>query len=72
MRIKDYRPIGGRDFYATMECEHCKSTQELKSGYDDGHYHSRVIPAMTCQSCGKNRSDVVPETANDFGRVHVS
>lgn len=71
MKIKDYRSIGGRDFYATMECEHCPSTQELRSGYDDAHYHNRVIPAMTCKSCGKNRAGDVPEVSNDNGRVPV-
>jgi hypothetical protein len=55
------------DFNAIMQCEHCNGTQELKSGYDDSFYHSRVIPAITCISCAKNRSGVIPEQANDSG-----
>lgn len=72
MKIADYRGIGGNDFHATMECEHCGHTQELKTGYDDTHYHNRVIPAMTCGGCGKNRSGEVPAERNDSGTLHVS
>jgi len=27
------------NFSAILVCEHCNSQQELKSGYDDAHYH---------------------------------
>lgn len=56
MKIKSVKPIGGRDFYATMECEHCGHTQENKSGYDDAYYHDHVIPGQYCGGCGKNRA----------------
>lgn len=54
-----------RDFHAIMVCEHCDHTQELKTGYDDDYYHNRVIPAMTCDKCGKNRKgEIVRENKN--------
>jgi hypothetical protein len=49
------------DFVAIMECEHCNATHRLTSGYDDDFYHARVIPAMVCKSCKKNRSGAVIE-----------
>lgn len=55
MKIQTKRPIGGRDFYATMECEHCGHTQQNKSGYDDAYYHDHVIPGQFCGRCGQNR-----------------
>lgn len=60
------------DFSAIMECEHCSHEQKLSSGYDDDYYHSRVIPAMTCCSCGKNRAGIAPEVKNHAGTVHVA
>jgi len=59
------------DFSAIMVCEHCGSTQELNSGYHDDFYHNHVIPEITCRSCGKNRSGVVPAVANNNGLKHV-
>ena len=56
MRISKLLNNHGRDFNALMECEHCNHTGKLTSGYDDEYYHNRVIPAMSCKSCGKNRS----------------
>jgi uncharacterized Zn finger protein len=50
--LSEYR----NDFSAMMECEHCGHTEKLKSGYHDNHYHTRVIPAMHCNECGKNRT----------------
>ena len=44
------------DFTASMECEHCGEPQKLTTGYDDGYYHERVIPAMHCGGCGRNRA----------------
>ncbi|WP_369065280.1 hypothetical protein [Burkholderia gladioli] len=44
------------DFTATLECEHCGSTQRLGSGYHDAFYHKKVIPAIACHSCGKKRN----------------
>jgi hypothetical protein len=72
MKIKEITFEMGNDFAAVMECEHCQSTQKLSSGYHDNFYHTRVIPAMTCKSCGKNRDGVVSETANTNGTLSVA
>lgn len=56
MKIKNVTWQMRNDFYAIMECEHCGNTQELKSGYDDDFYHQKVIPAMKCKKCGKDRA----------------
>lgn len=72
MKIQTITSEHGNDFSAVMECEHCGSTQRITSGYHDNFYHTRVIPAMTCKSCGKNRDGIVPANANDDGRVHVT
>lgn len=42
-----------RDFYATMYCGHCGAVEHDMSCYDDSYFHSSVIPAMVCKSCGK-------------------
>lgn len=65
MKIKEITFEMGNDFAATMECEHCGNTQKLRYGYHDNHFHTRVIPSLTCKSCGKNRSGSIPETKND-------
>jgi hypothetical protein len=56
MRIQKAFSIRGRDFSADMVCEHCNAESKLTTGYDDGHYHNRVIPAMHCKACGLNRA----------------
>lgn len=71
MKIQRITSMMRNDFSAIMECEHCGATQELNSGYNDGYYHERVIPAMTCKACGKNRLGVVPEEPNDNGQKSV-
>ncbi len=71
MRIKTITSESGNDFSAIMVCVHCQQTQKLTSGYHDAYYHTKVIPAMTCLSCLKNRVGVVPEKANANGMVHV-
>lgn len=58
MKIKTILSQHRRDFTATLECEHCGSTQKLSGGYDDAFYHANVIPSINCQSCGK----VAPES----------
>lgn len=55
MKIKDITWQLHNDFYALMVCEHCGHEQEIKSGYDDEYYHTRVIPKMVCKKCSKNR-----------------
>ena len=71
MKIQRLTSMSRNDFVAILECEHCGATQELKTGYNDDYYHSRVIPAMTCKACGKNRAGVVPEERNDDGQRSV-
>lgn len=71
MKIKTIVSEMGNDFVAIMECEHCEGTQNLTSGYHDGYYHSKVIPAMTCKACGLNRAGESPEVKNDTGSKHV-
>ncbi len=67
MKIQRITAMVENDFVAIMECEHCGGIQVLKTGYDDNYYHERVIPAMTCKACGRNRVGVVPEERNDDG-----
>lgn len=62
MKIKKVTFEMGNDFSAIMECEHCGHEAENRSGYNDGFYHSRVIPAMRCSSCGKDRAGSVQHT----------
>lgn len=59
MKIRQITSQYRNDFSAVMECEHCGATQELTSGYDDDFYHDRVIPAMVCNACKKNRAGEV-------------
>lgn len=52
----------GRDFVGEMECEHCGHKAKVTNGYHDGHYHGRVIPAMRCKACGKDRAGNLEHT----------
>lgn len=54
MKIKKMLSQHRRDFTATMECEFCKATSLLDSGYDDDFYHQKVIPEMKCKKCLKS------------------
>lgn len=56
MKIKEIHSQHRRDFTATYVCEHC-GAEEKKSGYDDAHFHKKVIPAMKCLGCGKTAGD---------------
>ena len=62
MKIKKITSEHGNDFRAEMECEHCGHVGELTTGYHDNFYHTQVIPAMFCQTCGKNRNGGVEAT----------
>ena len=42
----------GRDFSATLVCEHCKATQPLMAGYNDTFFHTQVVPSIKCRTCG--------------------
>jgi transcription elongation factor Elf1 len=52
----------GNDFSADMECEHCGHVGKNDCGYNDGFYHTQVIPAMRCSQCGKNRAGEIEHT----------
>jgi transcription elongation factor Elf1 len=56
MKIKKFLSQHRSDFTAIMECEHCGHESKLDTGYHDAFYHERVIPAMHCGKCGKNRA----------------
>lgn len=56
MKIESIKPTSGRDLYGKLTCEHCGSLAELRGGYDDGHWHSDVLPAFHCAQCGLNRA----------------
>jgi len=56
MKIKDIISEFRNDFRAVMECEHCGAEWLNKHGYHDNFYHTKVIPDMFCNSCGKNRA----------------
>lgn len=55
MKIKTITYQHSSDFSADMECEHCGHVDHITTGYDDDHYHSKVIPGMRCSKCGLPR-----------------
>lgn len=61
MQIKTIVSTDRRDFTAIYECESCGHTKR-GYGYDDANFHENVIPAMTCDECGKS-SDVQTSVA---------
>lgn len=56
MNVTSLKPTSGRDLYGKMACEHCGTVEDLRGGYDDGHWWDKVLPAFHCGSCGKNRA----------------
>lgn len=60
------------DFTATLICEHCNNEQHLGSGYNDGFYHEKVLPSITCRSCNKDRSGTIPPEPNHQGEKSIS
>ena len=63
MKIKKITRRNRRDFTAIMICEHCDHIFENKYGYDDTYYHSKIIPKMKCNKCGKISPDnYIPNT----------
>jgi len=62
MKIKAILDEHRNDFTAIMECEHCGHEERNNRGYHDIHYHTRVIPAMGCPKCKKNRAGEPAET----------
>ena len=58
---------GSGDFYAIFICEHC-GNEKREKGYDDDNFHTKVIPAMKCDKCGK----VAPEDYQPRGTKYAS
>jgi len=56
MRIKEIKSQSRRDFTAIYVCGHCGLEKE-SYGYDDHYFHSKVIPDMSCGSCGKKAGE---------------
>ena len=54
MHIKRVLDQNRRDITAVFACEHCGHEHE-KYGYDDEHFHRKVVPAMECPSCGRKQ-----------------
>jgi len=71
MKITRVTERYNNDFCADMICEHCGAYYHLTSGYADHHYMNRVIPALTCLTCGKNRAGETT-APNPHGFGHVS
>lgn len=74
MRIKQRLSQHRNDFTAVLECEFCKGTQRLTTGYDDGFYHQKVIPNISCANCGKSTDGKYPRedgTTNNNGNRNV-
>ncbi len=70
MKIKEMLSQYRNDFTAMIECEHCGNLEKLTSGYHDGYYHTKVIPAMHCNTCGKNRAGALRES--DMRESHMA
>lgn len=62
MKIKKITWQMGNDYSADMECEHCGRIGRDESGYMDNFYMTRVIPAMHCKGCGRNRAGNLEHT----------
>lgn len=65
MHIKQKLSQHRRDFTAIYECEHC-GHERKGTGYDDRHFHEKVIPAMPCRECGKRGSVTTPRSTPDI------
>lgn len=71
MKIKKITSQSRRDFWATMECEHCGNAEINVSGYDDAYFHANVIPDMKCKQCGKKASEDYRPIAPKYGANEV-
>ncbi len=65
MKIKEILSQSRRDFTAIYVCEHC-GYEEKGYGYDDTHFHEKVIPAKVCPKCGK----IAPENYRALTTKH--
>jgi hypothetical protein len=71
MKIKHMISQHRRDFVCEYECEHCGHVVKGR-GYDDRHFHEKVIPDMTCINCGaKAGPDYVPRATKYPGGMGV-
>lgn len=71
MKIKEITSQSRRDFWAIYVCEHC-GQEERRSGYDDAHFHSNVVPSLECGQCGKKSpADYRPLTTKHDASVVV-
>lgn len=57
MRIIEIVTQNRDEFWALMECEHCRQTM-LGEGHDIPYWHNRELPALKCPQCGKSRDDL--------------
>ena len=71
MEIKQITSQHRRDFWATMECEHCGNEEKNVSGYDDANFHQNVIPNMKCKKCGKKAGDDYNPRSPKYGEHEV-
>lgn len=71
MKIKEIKSESGNDFTAIMVCEYCNREAKLTSGYHDSFYHTKVIPAMRCIECGKDRLGNTEHTDKEVSPVEV-
>lgn len=71
MKITKITSQHRRDFWATMECEHCGDVEEKVSGYDDNNFHRNVIPSMECKSCGKSGAEDYRPLTTKYGENEV-
>lgn len=53
------------DLYGVLQCEGCGMEEKLSGGYDDDNWHSNVLPARKCKSCGLSRKDVLAKVSSD-------
>jgi len=65
MKIKTIKTQNRRDFMAIYECEHCGYLTEQR-GYDDTYFHTEVVPAMKCPTCGKTAPDTYRPLATKY------
>ncbi len=63
MKIHTIRPHTGNDLFGTLVCEYCNHSQKLLNGYNDNHWHRKVLPATHCDHCLRNRKGGYPTPA---------
>lgn len=56
MKILSLKPGFGNDLFGVLICEWCGAEAKLVGGYNDAHWHEKVLPAFHCKPCGLNRA----------------